>query len=186
MASPELHRLPLEGVIEIVPKRFGDSRGWFAETWRDGWLEAAGIDIRFVQDNASFSAARGTVRGLHFQLEPAAQAKLVRVVRGSIFDVAVDVRKGSPNFGQWAGSTLSAEAGNCMFVPGGFAHGFMTVEDNTEVAYKVSAPYDPALERSVRFDDPAIGIDWPAVGVASTLSPKDEAAPLLSEIVHEL
>lgn len=181
MASPKFRRLPLKGVIEIVPRRFGDDRGWFAEVWRDEWL-----DVRFVQDNASYSIAKGTVRGLHFQVEPAAQAKLVRVVRNSIFDVAVDVRKGSPSFGQWAGSTLSAEAGNCLFIPAGFAHGFMTLEEDCEVAYKVSVPYDAALERTIRFDDPAIGIDWPDLGVAPTLSPKDEAAPPLGEIAHEL
>ena len=139
------------------------------------------MDVRFVQDNASFSAAKGTVRGLHFQLEPAAQAKLVRVVHGSIFDVAVDVRKGSSSFGQWAGSTLSAEAGNCLFIPAGFAHGFVTLESNTEVVYKVTNYYSPAHERGILWSDPALGIDWGISAQQAVLSEKDRKYPTLAE-----
>lgn len=139
------------------------------------------IDISFVQDNHSCSA-RGVLRGLHLQLPPAAQDKLVRVTRGAIFDVAVDIRFGSPTFGRWAGVTLSAEEWNQLLVPKGFAHGFVALEDGTEVIYKVSAPYAPALERSIRFDDPAIGIEWPLEADALILSDKDRAAPLLAQL----
>jgi dTDP-4-dehydrorhamnose 3,5-epimerase len=149
-------------------------------------MEAGGLAIDFVQDNHSYSATRGVLRGLHFQLAPAAQDKLVRVSRGAIFDVAVDVRPDSPTFGKWEGLTLSAELWNQLFVPCGFAHGFLTLTDDTEVQYKVSAPYRPDLERSLRFDDPAIGIEWPDVGVEFTLSEKDRAAPLLEELKGSL
>ena len=140
----------------------------------------------FVQDNHSFSRKRGVLRGLHFQVAPAAQDKLVRVARGAVFDVAVDVRRGSPSFGRWAGLVLSAEDWNQLFIPRGFAHGFLTLEDDCEVLYKVSAPYSPAHERTVRFDDPALQIDWPIERSQLILSPKDEAAPFLADIEFEL
>ena len=173
--------LALDGLFEIRPARFGDDRGFFLQTWSAEEMAGAGLEIAFVQDNHSFSAARGVLRGLHYQVPPAAQHKLVRVSRGSVFDVAVDIRAGSPTFGQWAGLVLSAELWNQLLVPAGFAHGFVTLEEHSEVQYKVSAPYCPQLERSIRFDDPAIGIDWPVARSEITLSPKDEAAPLLSD-----
>lgn len=177
----EIRRLRLDGLVEIRPKKFVDERGFFSEVWRDGWLAEAGIDVGFVQDNHSYSTKRGVLRGLHFQLPPAAQDKLVRVARGSIFDVAVDIRPGSATFGQWAGVTLSAAEWNQLLVPKGFAHGFLTLEDDTEVLYKASAPYAPELDRSIRFNDPAIGISWPVDHCDVLLSEKDSQAPLLSE-----
>ena len=136
----DVRSLQLEGLLEIRPPRFGDERGFFSEVWREDRLAEAGLRVRFVQDNHSYSAAKGVLRGLHFQLPPAAQDKLVRVSRGSIFDVAVDVRPESPTFGRWAGLTLSAKEWNQLFIPKGFAHGFVTLEDDTEVLYKASAP----------------------------------------------
>lgn len=176
----EVRSLALEGVLEIVPPRFPDERGFFSETYNRQRLAENGIDVEFVQDNHSFSAVAGTVRGLHYQLPPYAQDKLVRVVRGSVFDVAVDIRKGSPTFGEWAGVKLSAEAWNQLFVPVGFAHGFLTLEPETEVIYKVSAPYSREHERAIRHDDPDIGIDWPDVGRPAVLSEKDGDAPTLA------
>ena len=181
MSVVEIRPLDLEGLVELRPPRFRDERGFFSEVWSQDALAEAGIDIRFVQDNHSCSA-RGVLRGLHLQLPPAAQDKLVRVTRGAIFDVAVDIRPGSSTFGRWAGVTLSAEEWNQLLVPKGFAHGFVALEDGTEVIYKVSAPYAPALERSIRFDDPAIGIEWPLEPDALILSDKDRAAPLLAQL----
>jgi dTDP-4-dehydrorhamnose 3,5-epimerase len=178
----EIRKLELDGVLELRPERFFDERGFFSEVWRKEWLGEAGLDVEFVQDSHSYSQRRGVLRGLHFQLAPAAQDKLIRVARGSIFDVAVDVRRGSPSFGKWLGATLSAELWNQLFVPKGFAHGYLTLEDDTVVVYKTSTPYTPALERSVRFDDPRIAIDWPVEASALIVSRKDRAAPLLSEI----
>jgi dTDP-4-dehydrorhamnose 3,5-epimerase len=178
----EVRQLELEGLLELRPRRWFDERGFFSEVWRDEWLVPAGLDVRFVQDNHSYSKSRGVLRGLHFQRAPAAQHKLVRVSRGSVFDVAVDVRSQSPTFGRWAGVTLSAAEWNQLFVPEGFAHGFVALEDDTEVLYKVSASYSPEQEQSLRFDDPAIGIAWPVEAEALIVSAKDRAAPLLSEI----
>jgi dTDP-4-dehydrorhamnose 3,5-epimerase len=177
----EVRPLALPEVLELVPKRFADERGYFSEVWSAKAFRQVGVDAQFVQDNQSLSRRAGVVRGLHFQRSPAAQDKLVRVVRGSIYDVAVDIRRASPNFGKWAGLVISAELGNQLFVPAGFAHGFMTLEPETEVLYKVSAPYSPEHERSIRYDDPAIGVDWPAVA-AVVLSPKDAEAPLLADV----
>jgi dTDP-4-dehydrorhamnose 3,5-epimerase len=178
----EVRPLDLDGLLEIRPLRFGDDRGFFSEVWREDRLAEIGVHARFVQDNHSYSKARGVLRGMHYQLAPAAQDKLVRVARGSIFDVAVDIRPHSPTFGRWAGVVLSTRDWNQLFIPKGFAHGFVTLEDETEVLYKASAFYAPELERSVRFDDPAIGIDWPVDTSSITLSEKDRAAPLLSQI----
>lgn len=175
----EIRPLELEGLYEVRTARFGDSRGFFSETWNRIDLAAAGIDADFVQDNHSCSEQRGVVRGLHYQLPPMAQDKLVRVSKGSIFDVAVDLRRSSPTFGKWAGIVLSATEWNQLFVPKGFAHGFLTLEPNSEVQYKVTAPYSVQHERAIRFDDPAIGIEWPIIAEAVRLSPKDEAAPFL-------
>jgi dTDP-4-dehydrorhamnose 3,5-epimerase len=174
----EVRELGLPGLLEIQTPRHGDARGFLQESWsREAWA-AAGIALDFVQDNHSYSAARGVLRGLHYQLPPAAQDKVVRATRGAIYDVAVDLRRNSPSYGQWAGLVLSAERGNQLLVPKGFAHGFVTLEEETEVQYKLTAPYRPELERVIRFDDPAIGIDWPVGDVR--LSAKDEAAPLLA------
>lgn len=178
----EVRSLGLDGVLEIVPPKFQDERGFFSETWNAEKLAKAGVEIEFVQDNHSYSALRGVLRGLHFQTPPFAQDKLVRVLRGSVFDVAMDIRKGSPSFGRWVGVTLSEKKWNQILVPKGFAHGFVTLEPDTEVIYKVSAPYSQPNDRSVRFDDPDIAIDWPVPAAEMTVSAKDGAAPRLSEI----
>jgi dTDP-4-dehydrorhamnose 3,5-epimerase len=177
----EVRPLPLDGVVEVRPARLGDDRGFFSEVWnRAAWGEAGLPDVEFVQDNHSRSA-RGVLRGLHYQLPPAAQAKLVRVSRGSVFDVVVDIRRSSATFGRWAGLTLSAADWNQLFVPAGFAHGFLALEPDSEVQYKVSAPYRADLDRSIRPDDPALGVDWPLPSAERLLSTKDRTAPLLSE-----
>ncbi len=178
----ELRRLALDGLLEIRPKRFADDRGFFSETWNDAAWRDAGIAITFVQDNHSLSRARGTLRGLHFQAPPAVQAKLVRVTRGSAFDVAVDLRPESPTYRHWAGVTLSAADWNQLLIPEGFAHGFLTLEPDTEVQYKASAAYSPPHDRAIRFDDPAIGIDWPLPAAELILSDRDRAAPLLADV----
>jgi dTDP-4-dehydrorhamnose 3,5-epimerase len=177
----EVRALGLDGVVEIVPKRIGDDRGFFSETYNAEALAAQGIDLTFVQDNHSRSFSVGVLRGLHYQLPPRAQAKLVRVVRGRIFDVAVDIRRGSPDFGKWVGLEISAEKWNQILVPAGFAHGFVTLEPDTEVIYKVTDAYSPLHDRSIRFDDPAIGIAWPVDPGHVQLSTKDRGAPLLGE-----
>ena len=178
----DVRPLRLDGVFEIRPAKFEDSRGFFSEVWSYERMAEAGLDVNFVQDNHSHSAAKGVLRGLHFQLPPAAQHKLVRVSRGSVFDVAVDIRRGSPTFGQWAGAVISADLWNQLLIPPGFAHGFLTLEEQTEVQYKVSAPYRPEYDRAIRFDDPAIGIEWPLVPHQIHLSDKDRNAPLLSAV----
>lgn len=178
----EVRNLGLDGVFEIRPRKFADERGFFSETWNAVELARSGIDIGFVQDNHSLSSLRGTLRGLHFQMPPFAQVKLVRVLRGAIFDVAVDIRNGSPTFGQWVGIELSATDWNQILVPKGFAHGFVTLAPDTEVIYKVSAPYSQPHDRAIRFDDPAIGVQWPVAVGDVVLSAKDAAAPLLADI----
>lgn len=177
----EIRPTALEGVLEIVPARFGDARGFFSETYNATRLAEAGIDLNFVQDNHSLSARRGVLRGLHYQLSPRAQDKLVRVVRGAIFDVAVDIRLGSPTFAQWVGVELSVEKWNQLLVPKGFAHGFVTLTENTEVVYKVTDYYSPEHDRSIRYDDPDIAIDWPIAAGDLLLSDKDLGAARLSE-----
>lgn len=165
----------------IRPKRFGDARGWFMETYRrDRWTEL-GVEAAFVQDNHSYSRDAGVLRGLHFQAPPRAQAKLVRCVRGAIWDVAVDVRAGSPTYGRWAAATLSAENGFQLYVPEGFAHGFVTLGPDTEVEYKVSDVYAPECEGAIAWDDPDLALPWPlAEGARPTLSEKDARSPRLS------
>jgi dTDP-4-dehydrorhamnose 3,5-epimerase len=177
----DVRPLSLKDVFEITPRRFGDARGFFSETYNAERFAAAGIDLVFVQDNHSYSAPAGVLRGLHYQLAPRAQDKLVRVVRGAILDVAVDIRRGSPDFGRWVALEVSAQKGNQILVPKGFAHGFVTLVADTEVIYKVTDFYSPDHDRSIRFDDPAIGIDWPVKGEAVVLSDKDRAAPLLAD-----
>lgn len=176
----EVRSLGLDGVFEIIPRKFGDDRGFFSETYKIKALVEAGIDLNFVQDNHSYSTAKGVVRGLHYQLPPFAQDKLVRVTRGAILDVAVDIRKSSPNFGKWIALEVSAEKWNQILVPKGFAHGFITLVENTEVIYKVTDYYSPEHDRSIRFDDPAVGINWPIPATGVQLSDKDEKAPLLA------
>lgn len=177
----EVRSLGLDGVFEISPRKFGDERGFFSETYNAKAFGEAGIDLTFVQDNHSYSAAKGVVRGLHYQLPPFAQDKLVRVTRGAILDVAVDIRKSSPSFGKWVSLEVSADKWNQILVPKGFAHGFMTLEENTEVIYKVTDYYSPEHDRSIRFDDPAIGIDWPFPSSGVQLSDKDQKAPLFAD-----
>jgi dTDP-4-dehydrorhamnose 3,5-epimerase len=174
--------LALSDVLEITPPRHGDHRGFFSEVWKAASFEQQGINASFVQDNHSFSVDAGVLRGLHYQTPPFAQAKLVRVIRGSIFDVAVDIRHGSPTFGKWVGLTLSAEKWNQIYVPEGFAHGFVTLEPNCEVLYKVTAPYSPQHDRAIRFNDPALGLVWPIGDLEPILSDKDRAAPLLADV----
>jgi len=170
----------LEGVKVIEPAVFGDNRGWFMETHSYSKLREAGIDLNFVQDNQSFSAAKGTLRGLHYQLNPKAQTKLVRCTKGSIFDVAVDIRKGSPTFGKWYGIELSAENKKQLLVPRGFAHGFMTVTEDVEVQYKVDNDYAPDCDRGIIWNDSTIGVQWP-MDIEPILSEKDQNAPSLEE-----
>lgn len=174
--------LALEGVLMIVPKRFGDARGYLMETYRADAFRALGIEADFVQENQSLSARAGTVRGLHFQTPPAPQAKLVRALRGSAFDVAVDLRRGSPSFGRWCGATLTASGGEQLFIPRGFAHGFCTLEPDTEVAYKIDGYYAPECDAGVLWNDPEIGIAWPVEPAEAILSEKDRKLPRLREI----
>jgi dTDP-4-dehydrorhamnose 3,5-epimerase len=176
----EVRSLGIDGVLEIVPKRHGDARGFFVETYNAERFSQAGIDLLFVQDNHSYSAAAGVLRGLHYQLAPRAQDKLLRVIRGSILDVAVDIRRSSKTFGKWDALEVSAEKGNQILVPKGFAHGFVTLVPDTEVLYKVTDTYSQEHDRSIRFDDPAIGIEWPATAGGFQLSDRDLDAPLLA------
>lgn len=173
----EVTRLAIEEVIRLVPRRFADSRGFFSETWNQRRLAEVGIDLTFVQDNHSYSAKAGTVRGLHFQSPPNAQSKLVRVVRGAILDVAVDIRRGSPSYGKWVSAKLTAEDGDQLLVPRGFLHGFITLVPDTDVVYKVDSYYAPDCDGAIRFDDPALAIDWGIDPKAAFLSDKDAAAP---------
>lgn len=168
----------LDGVIVVEPKVFGDHRGWFMETYNNKVFLEAGIDINFVQDNQSFSATKGTLRGLHYQMNPKAQTKLVRCTKGAIFDVAVDIRKGSPTYGKWFGIELTAENKKQLLVPKGFAHGFMTLTEDVEVQYKVDEFYAPECDRGIIWNDPSIGIEWP-LDITPVLSEKDKIAPSL-------
>jgi dTDP-4-dehydrorhamnose 3,5-epimerase len=174
--------LELDGVLLIVPRRFSDARGFVAETYRADAFRGFGVEAAFVQDTQSFSAAFGTVRGLHFQAPPAAQAKLVRAVRGSVLDVAVDLRRGSPAFGRWCGATLTARHGEQLFIPRGFAHGFCTLEPDTEIAYKIDGFYAPDCEGGVIWNDPEIGIPWPVEPGEAVLSERDRKLPRLCEL----
>ncbi|MBO9623879.1 MAG: dTDP-4-dehydrorhamnose 3,5-epimerase [Sphingomonas sp.] len=167
-----LERLAIGDVLEIVPPRYSDRRGYFSEVFKRSDLEAQGVSIDWVQENHSFSAGIGTVRGLHYQAPPHAQAKLVRVLRGAIFDVAVDIRRGSPSYGKWVAAELSAEKWNQLLIPTGFAHGFLALTSDVEVLYKVSAGYAPECEGTLRWDDPDLAIEWPLADTA-ILSAKD-------------
>ena len=168
----------LPEVYIIEPQVFGDHRGWFMETWSEAKYKKLGINKCFVQDNHSFTAKKGTLRGLHFQNNPMAQCKIVRCIAGAVMDVAVDIRKGSPNYLKWVAVELSAENKLQLFIPRGFAHGFLTLTDNVEFVYKVDNLYSMECDRSIRFDDPTIGVDW---GISNPiLSKKDLNAPLLA------
>jgi len=166
----------------ITPKKHGDHRGFFSEVYKQSDMAAAGIDLAFVQDNHSLSAQLGTLRGLHFQSAPFAQDKLVRVTKGRILDVALDIRASSPTFGQHVAVELSAENWRQILVPIGFAHGFVTLEPDTEVLYKVTAPYGPANDHGLAFDDPALGIDWRLPYGELVLSDKDRKHPRLADL----
>ncbi|MEG3179092.1 dTDP-4-dehydrorhamnose 3,5-epimerase [Sphingomonas sp. LT1P40] len=176
----QFNRLAIPEVIEVIPPKFGDHRGFFSEVFKQSAFVAEGIDIGWIQDNHSHSAPAGTIRGCHFQVPPTAQDKLVRVLKGAVYDVAIDIRKGSPSYGKWVGCELSAEKWNQLLVPKGFAHVFMTLVPHTEVMYKVSAPWSKDDERAIRWDDPALGIDWPDLGPV-TITDKDRDAPLLAD-----
>ncbi|MEG1473442.1 MAG: dTDP-4-dehydrorhamnose 3,5-epimerase [Christensenella sp.] len=169
----------IDGLVVVEMDCFGDNRGWFMETYSKPKFEAMGITCEFVQDNQSYSAQKGTLRGLHFQTNPMAQSKLLRCTRGRILDVAVDIRKNSPTYKKWYAVELTAENKKQFFMPKGMAHGFVTLSDDVEVQYKVDAVYAPQCDRSIRFDDPEIGVDW---GIANPiLSEKDLKAPLLAD-----
>jgi dTDP-4-dehydrorhamnose 3,5-epimerase len=172
----------IAGVRLLIPTRHRDARGFFSEVYREDVLAAHGIAVHFVQDNHSLSLARGTVRGLHFQIPPFAQAKLVRVTRGAVLDVAVDLRHGSPSFGRHVAVRLSADEWNQIFVPEGFAHGFCTLEPDTEVTYKVSRPYSAAHERGLYWNDPALAIPWPVAEAEALLSERDRRHPPLAAL----
>ena len=178
-----IEQTSLPGVVILTPARHGDARGFFSESWNRQRMEEAGIAIDFVQDNHSLSEQVGTVRGLHFQSPPHAQAKLVRCGRGAFFDVAVDIRRGSPTYGQWVGVDLSFENGRQLLIPAGFLHGFVTRAPMPEIIYKCSDYYAPDCDGAVRFDDPEIGIDWGIDPASAMLSAKDAKAPLLRDFV---
>lgn len=175
----KFHETELPGVILIEPDAFGDDRGFFLESWNAKSFAQAGLDIAFCQDNHSRSQ-RGTLRGLHFQ-NPFPQGKLVRVVAGAVFDVAVDLRRSSPHFGRWAGFELTAQNKRMLWVPEGFGHGFLSLRDGTDFLYKCTERYSPENEHSIRWDDPALAIDWPLNGIAPALSQKDASAMPLSQ-----
>ncbi len=172
--------LAIADVILVTPQRFGDTRGFFSETYSAARYAAAGIGGPFVQDNHSLSAAQGTVRGLHCQVAPSVQGKLVRVVRGAIWDVAVDIRRASPTYGRHVAAVLSADNWAQLWIPGGFLHGFCTLEPDTEVIYKVTAPYDRSAERAVIWNDPDLALPWPVSTAAAVLSAKDADNPRLA------
>ena len=181
MGKIKVTRCEIKGLVVIEPTVFGDSRGWFVEQYNAGRYKAAGIDADFVQDNESFSS-KGVVRGLHWQAAPHTQAKLVRVVRGAVWDVAVDIRKGSPTFGRHVAVTLSAENRRQLYIPRGFAHGFIVLEDETLFSYKCDRLYCKEADRGLLFSDPALGIEWPDLGIEIKLSEKDIRNPLLRDI----
>lgn len=177
-----VERLSIPEIVVIRPRRVDDDRGWFLETYRRDAFVELGISASFVQDNQALSKALGTLRGLHFQAPPEAQAKLVRVLKGAIFDVVVDIRRGSPSYGRWSGARLSAEGGEQLFVPAGFAHGYCTLDVDTEVAYKCDAYYAPELEGGIVATDPDIAIAWPFPTEAMSRSAKDQSLPRLRDL----
>lgn len=172
----------IEGLVAITPGKFGDSRGFFSETWNGSRFAEAGVDATFVQDNQSLSRDRGVLRGLHCQVGPNAQGKLVRCLRGAIWDVAVDARRSSPTFGRWVGVELSAENWKQLWIPAGFLHGFCTLQPDTEVLYKVTAPYDREAERGVIWNDPTLALPWPIENGNAILSDKDLVLPTWADL----
>jgi dTDP-4-dehydrorhamnose 3,5-epimerase len=182
MNLPRVEKTELEGVLSVLPVRFGDTRGYFSETYNRSTFREIGVTSEFVQDNQSRSRDRATVRGLHFQIPPFAQAKLVRVLRGAICDVAVDIRRASRNYGRNVAVILSAENGQQLFVPAGFAHGYCTLEPDTEVFYKVDAPYSREHERGLSWNDPALTISWPIAETDAVLLERDRLQPLLADL----
>ena len=178
----QIEDLEIPGIRVLISKKHSDARGFFSETYAQRSFAEAGIDITFVQDNHAFSADKGTVRGLHFQIPPFAQDKLVRVARGSVFDVAVDLRRGSPTYGKHVSVVLSAEAWNQILVPIGFAHGLMTLEPDTEVLYKVSNYYSAEHDKGLLWNDPALGIEWPVAEEEAILSDKDNVQSRLADL----
>lgn len=178
----QFERTDIPDVLVITPKRFGDDRGWFMETFRDQAFADAVGPTSFVQENHSLSRPAGTVRGLHFQRQPAAQGKLVRCIRGAILDVAVDIRVGSPTYGRHVAVRLSAEDARQIWIPVGFAHGFCTLEPDTEVTYKVTHGYSPADDGGILWNDPDLGIDWPVSADSVVLSDKDRRLPCLKDL----
>lgn len=174
--------LAIEDVVRITPQRFGDDRGYFSEVFKDRWFRETIADVGFVQDNQSLSAAPGTVRGLHFQLDPFAQGKLVRCIAGAIFDVAVDIRSGSQTYGKWVAAELSADNGDQLWIPAGFAHGFATLVPDTIIHYKVTAPYSAENDRGLLWNDPALAIAWPIAEQDAILSDKDRRQPPLADL----
>lgn len=175
-----VERFKISDVVAITPHRIRDDRGYFVEVFKRDWFAATIAQVDFVQENQSLSQTAGTLRGLHFQTDPFAQGKLVRCDAGAIFDVAVDIRAGSPTYGQWVGVELSPENGKQLWIPAGFAHGFCTLQPNSVITYKVTASYSRDNDKGIAWDDSSIGIDWPSVADASTLSPKDLVQPALA------
>jgi len=178
----QVERLSIPDVIVLTPKRFSDERGFFSETWSRRAFAEVGIDVDFVQDNHSLSRQAGVIRGLHFQIAPSPQGKLVRVVHGRILDVALDLRHGSPTYGRHVSHELTGEDGSQLWVPAGFAHGFCTLQPDTEVIYKVTGYYDAAADKGLAFDDPDLGIAWPVAPAAATVSDKDRRHPRLKDL----
>lgn len=178
----KIERLAISDVILITPKNFRDERGFFSETWNEQTFSSSGIDLKFVQDNHALSRSKGTVRGLHFQLPPKAQDKLVRCTRGAILDVAVDIRRSSPTFGEHVAVVLSAENWSQLLIPKGFAHGYATLKPDTEVIYKVTDYYSPAHDKGLAWDDPALAIAWGISRAQAVLSDKDKLQPRLAEL----
>lgn len=178
----EFQTYDIKGITLLTPRHIGDERGYFAEIFRADLFGKHVGEYGFVQDNESRSAKIGTIRGLHFQSEPHVQGKLVRCTAGALFDVAVDIRQGSPTHGQWVGETLTPDNGKQLWVPPGFAHGFCSLEPDTVISYKVTGYYSAECDKGLAWDDPTIGITWPDVADADTLSPKDRKQPLLSQL----
>lgn len=177
----QVERLAIPEVLVLTPRRHGDARGWFSETYVKRELEKAGVNDAFLQDNQAYSAQRGTLRGLHLQVPPEPISKLVRCLKGAVFDVAVDVRAASPTFGQWVGAEISAENGRQLYCPRGFAHAYVTLEPDTEVFYKVDGYYSPSAERGIRWNDSTIGIQWPIAESEIILNDRDRNLPLLAD-----
>ncbi len=179
----KLTKTKIDGVVIIEPDVFGDKRGWFMETYNEEKFKELGIDCKFVQDNMSYSAVKGTLRGLHYQKEPYCQSKLVRCTKGTVIDVAVDIRKGSPTYGEWVSVELSEENKKMFFMPKGMAHGFLTISDEVEFQYKVDNLYNKESEGGIRYDDPTVNVDWGSLlnGIKPILSSKDEVLPTLEE-----